>query len=130
MNELILILMVLLGTSMVVDSTEAEAGGFDQSDVASLPVDRSGNLGGRVYDDAGNCHIAGTRYKTPCKTKLNFIFLVYNGCLIPVFYMLDCNSIFALINIFNSNTPAVLSYFGLNFNTFKILINFINGNVC
>lgn len=70
MNEIILILMLLLGTSMVVDSTEAEAGGFDQSDVASLPVDRSGNLGGRVYDDAGNCHIAGTRYKTPCKTKL------------------------------------------------------------
>jgi hypothetical protein len=30
---------------MVVDSTEAEAGGFDQSDVASLPVDRSGNVG-------------------------------------------------------------------------------------
>jgi hypothetical protein len=46
-NEIILILMLLLGTSMVVDSTEAEAGGFDQSDVASLPVDRSGNLGGR-----------------------------------------------------------------------------------
>jgi hypothetical protein len=27
--------------------------------------------------------------------------------------MLDCNSIFTLINIFNSNTPAVLGYLGL-----------------
>jgi hypothetical protein len=27
-------------------------------------------LGGQVYDEIGECHIAGTRFKTPCKNKV------------------------------------------------------------
>jgi hypothetical protein len=26
-------------------------------------------LGGQVYDEVGECHIAGTHFKTPCKNK-------------------------------------------------------------
>jgi hypothetical protein len=27
-------------------------------------------LGGQVYDEIGECHIAGTRFKTPCRNKV------------------------------------------------------------
>ena len=49
MSEFIIILLVSIG----LNASEA------QSTV----------LGGQVYDEIGECHIAGTRFKTPCKNK-------------------------------------------------------------
>ncbi|VVM22432.1 hypothetical protein BSPWISOXPB_4317 [uncultured Gammaproteobacteria bacterium] len=49
MIEFIIILLVSIGLSV------SEAG--------------STVLGGQVYDEVGECHIAGTRFKTPCKNK-------------------------------------------------------------
>jgi hypothetical protein len=50
MSEFIIILLVSIG----LNASEA------QSTV----------LGGQVYDEIGECHIAGTRFKTPCKNKV------------------------------------------------------------
>jgi hypothetical protein len=49
MIEFIIILLVSIGLSV------SEAG--------------STVLGGQVYDEVGECHIAGTHFKTPCKNK-------------------------------------------------------------
>jgi hypothetical protein len=49
MIEFIIILLVSIGLSV------SEAG--------------STVLGGQVYDEVGECHTAGTRFKTPCKNK-------------------------------------------------------------